>query len=111
MRVSFVTMPHKDPEKRREFEKRWREKNREKLRAKQRERKRVRDLCVRELRVVVTPLTRDECQVPIVRLQRRKDQQKIHCSLTEQRNSGIHLVKSPFTRRKFAIFDYPIKHN
>ena len=72
MRVSFVTMPHKDPEKRREFEKRWREKNREKLRAKQRERKRVRDLCVRELRVVVTPLTRDECQVPIERLQRRK---------------------------------------
>ena len=63
----FVTMPYKDPEKRREFLKRWREKNREKLRAKQRERKRVRDL-----RVVLTPLTRDECQVPIERLQRRK---------------------------------------
>ena len=57
----LVTMPYKDPEKRRE-----------KLRAKQRERKRVRDLCVRDLRVVLTPLTRDECQVPIERLQRRK---------------------------------------
>ena len=72
MHVSFVTMPYKDPEKRREFEKRWREKNREKLRAKQRERKRVRDLCVRDLCVVVTPLTRDECQVSLDRLQRRK---------------------------------------
>ena len=72
MHVSFVTMPYKDPEKRREFEARWREKNREKLRAKQRERKRVRDLCVRELRVVLTPLTRDECQVSLERLQRRK---------------------------------------
>ena len=72
MHVSFVTMPYKGPEKRQEFEKRWREKNRETLRAKQRERKRVRDLCVRELRVVVTPLTRDECQVPLERLQRRK---------------------------------------
>ena len=65
-------MPYKDPEKRREFEKRWREKNRETLRAKQRERKRVRDVCVRDLRVVLTPLTRDECQVPVERLQRRK---------------------------------------
>ena len=72
MHVSFVTMPYKDPEKRREFEARWREKNRETLRAKQREKKRVRDLCVRELRVVVTPLTRDECQVSLERLQRRK---------------------------------------
>ena len=65
-------MPYKDPEKRREFEKRWREKNREKLRAKQRERKRVRDLCVRDLRVVLTPLTRDECQVSLEWLQRRR---------------------------------------
>ena len=72
MHVSFVTMPYKDPEKRREFERRWRDRNREKLRAKQRERKRVRDLCVRDLRVVLTPLTRTECQVPIERLQRRK---------------------------------------
>ena len=62
----------KDPEKRREFEARWREKNRETLRAKQRQRKRVRDVCVRDLRVVLTPLTRDECQVPVERLQRRK---------------------------------------
>ena len=71
MHVSFVTMPYKDPEKRREFLKRWREKNREKLNARRRkrpqEKKRVRDL-----RVVLTPLTRDECQVPIERLQRRK---------------------------------------
>ena len=72
MHVSLVTMPYKDPEKRREFEKRWREKNRETLRAKQRQRKRVRDVCVRDLRVVLTPLTSDECQVPVERLQRRK---------------------------------------
>ena len=72
MHVSLVTMPYKDPEKRREFKKRWREKNRETLRAKQRQRKRVRDVCVRDLRVVLTPLTRDECQVPVERLQRRK---------------------------------------
>ena len=63
----LVTMPYKDPEKRREFEKRWREKNRETLRAKQRQRKRV-----RALRVVVTPLTPEECQVSLERLQRRK---------------------------------------
>ena len=73
MHVSLVTMPYKDPEKRREFEKRWREKNRETLRAKQRERKRVPDLCVRDLRVVLTPLTRDECQVSLERLQRRRE--------------------------------------
>ena len=60
-------MPYKDPEKRREFEKRWREKNRETLRAKQRQRKRV-----RPLRVVLTPLTHDECQVSLERLRRRK---------------------------------------
>ena len=39
----LVTMPYKDPEKR-----------------------------VRDLHVVLTPLTRDECQIPIERLQRRK---------------------------------------
>ena len=72
MHVSFVTMPYKDPEKRREFLKRWRDKNREKLKAKQRVQKRVRDLRVRDLHVVLTPLTRAECQVPIERLQRRR---------------------------------------
>ena len=68
MRVYFVTMPYKDPEKRREFLKRRRDKNRERLNAKRRkgwqERKR--------LRVVLTPLTRVECQVYLDRLQRRK---------------------------------------
>ena len=66
--VSLGTMPYKDPEKRREFERRWRDKNRERLNAKRRkgwqERKR--------LRVVLTPLTRVECQVYLDRLQRRK---------------------------------------
>ena len=64
-------MPYKDPEKRREFLKRWRDKNRERVNAKRRkgwrEGKRVGDL-----RVVLTPLTRAECQVYIGRLQRRK---------------------------------------
>ena len=64
-------MPYKDPEKRREFLKRWRDKNRETLNARRRkrpqEKKRVRDL-----RVVLTPLTRDECQVSLERLQRKK---------------------------------------
>ena len=71
MRVSFVTMPYKNPEKRREFERRWRDKNRERVNAKRRkgwrEGKRVGDLPV-----VLTPLTRAECQVYIDRLQRRK---------------------------------------
>ena len=71
MRVYFVTMPYKDPEKRREFLKRWRDKNRERVNAqrrkKWRERKRVRDL-----RVVLTPLTSAECQVYVDQLQRRK---------------------------------------
>ena len=67
----LVTMPYKDPEKRREFLKRWREKNREKLNARRRKRPQEKKR-VRELRVVLTPLTRDECQVPIERLQRRK---------------------------------------
>ena len=71
MHVSFVTMPYKDPEKRREFLKRWRERNREKLNARRRKRPQEKKR-VRELRVVLTPLTRDECQVPIERLQRRK---------------------------------------
>ena len=61
-------MPYKDPEKRREFERRWRDKNRERLNAKRRkgwqERKR--------LHVVLTPLTGAECQVYLDRLQRRK---------------------------------------
>ena len=67
MRVYFVTMPYKDPEKRREFESRWRDKNREKVNAQRRKRKRVGDL-----RVVLTPLTSAECRVYIDRLQRRK---------------------------------------
>ena len=67
----LVTMPYKDPEKRREFLKRWREKNRETLNARRRKRPQEKKR-VRELRVVLTPLTRDECQVPIERLQRRK---------------------------------------
>ena len=64
-------MPYKDPEKRREFEKRWREKNRETLNARRQKRAQEKKR-VRELRVVLTPLTHDECQVPIERLQRRK---------------------------------------
>ena len=71
MRVSFVTMPYKDREKRREFERRWRDKNREKLNAQRRKRWREKKR-VRELRVVLTPLTRAECQVSFERLQRRK---------------------------------------
>ena len=71
MHVSFVTMPYKDPEKRREFLKRWREKNRETLNATRRKRAQEKKR-VRELRVVLVPLTHDECQVPIERLQRRK---------------------------------------
>ena len=68
MRVSFVTMPYKDPEKRREFLKRWRDKNRERLNVKRRKGWRER----KRLRVVLTPLTRVECQVYLDRLQRRK---------------------------------------
>ena len=67
----LVTMPYKDPEKRREFLKRWREKNRETLNARRRKRPQEKKR-VRELRVVLTPLTHDECQVPVERLQRRK---------------------------------------
>ena len=67
----LVTMPYKDPEKRREFLKRWREKNRETLNATRRKRAQEKKR-VRELRVVVTPLTHDECQVSLERLQRRK---------------------------------------
>ena len=68
MRVSLVTMPYKDPEKRREFERRWRDKNREKVNAQYRKRWRER----KRWRVVLTPLTRTECQVYLDRLQRRK---------------------------------------
>ena len=68
MRVSLVTMPYKDPEKRREFLKRWRAKNREKVNAQRRKRWQER----KRLRVVLTPLTRTECQVYLDRLQRRK---------------------------------------
>ena len=68
MRVSLVTMPYKDPEKRREFERRWQDKNRERVNAKRRKRWQER----KRLRVVLTPLTRAECQVYLDRLQRRK---------------------------------------
>ena len=68
MHVSLVTMPYKDPEKRREFERRWRDKNREKVNAKRRKRWQER----KRLRVVLNPLTRVECQVYLDRLQRRK---------------------------------------
>ena len=68
MRVSFVTMPYKDPEKRREFERRWRDENREKVNAQYRKRWRER----KRLRVVLTPLTGAECQVYLDRLQRWK---------------------------------------
>ena len=71
MRVYFVTMPYKDPEKRREFERRWRDKNRERVNAQRRKRWRERN-GVRDLRVVLTPLTSAECRVYIDRLQRRK---------------------------------------
>ena len=67
----LVTMPYKDPEKRREFLKRWREKNRETLNARRQKRAQEKKR-VRELRVVLTPLTHDECQVSLERLQRRK---------------------------------------
>ena len=71
MRVYFVTMPYKDPEKRREFERRWRDKNRERVNAQRRKRWRERKR-VRDLRVVLTPLTSAECRVYIDRPQRRK---------------------------------------
>ena len=71
MRVYFVTMPYKDPEKRREFLKRWLDKNRERVNAQRRKRWRERKR-VRDLRVVLTPLTSAECRVYVDRLQRRK---------------------------------------
>ena len=64
-------MPYKDPEKRPEFERRWRDKNRERVNAQRRKRWRERKR-VRDLRVVLTPLTSAECQVYVDRLQRRK---------------------------------------
>ena len=67
----FVTMPYKDPEKRREFERRWRDKNRERVNAQRRKRWRERKR-VGDLRVVLTPLTSAECRVYIDRLQRKK---------------------------------------
>ena len=64
-------MPYKDPEKRREFERRWRDKNRERVNAQRRKRWRERKR-VGDLRVVLTPLTSAECWVYVDRLQRRK---------------------------------------
>ena len=60
MSVYFVTMPYKDPAKRREFLRRWRDKNRERVNAQRRKRWRERKEKEKDdggLRVVLTPLT------------------------------------------------------
>ena len=97
MRVYFVTMPYKDPEKRREFERRWRDKNRERVNAQRRKRWRERKR-VRDLRVVLTPLTSAECRVYIDRLQRRKAASRdVECKACAER---VRKRKEEAKRRK-----------